>query len=144
MPGEQVAQLPSENEQHMPSALAVPRSGAAHNGSGNLSAAAAAALNMPSIAVDADSNTSGSGNHSAAIAGASATSTAAATAAGGGGGGGDALSKKRAYKEKFQEGVALFNKKPKKGITLLQVRLASGLIAWWQQQSMLVANKTRH
>jgi hypothetical protein len=31
------------------------------------------------------------------------------------------LSRKRAYKEKWQEGVALFNKKPKKGISLLQV-----------------------
>jgi hypothetical protein len=36
-------------------------------------------------------------------------------------GGGDALSKKRAMKEKWHEGVSLFNKKPKKGIALLQV-----------------------
>lgn len=35
---------------------------------------------------------------------------------------GDALSKKRAYKEKWQEGIALFNTKPKKGIAALQVR----------------------
>jgi brefeldin A-inhibited guanine nucleotide-exchange protein len=49
---------------------------------------------------------------------------ARATASSGGAiGGGDALSKKRAYKEKFQEGVALFNKKPKKGIAFMQVRL---------------------
>ncbi|KIZ07158.1 Brefeldin A-inhibited guanine nucleotide-exchange protein 2, partial [Monoraphidium neglectum] len=33
---------------------------------------------------------------------------------------GDALSRKRALKEKWHEGVALFNKKPKKGIALLQ------------------------
>jgi hypothetical protein len=45
----------------------------------------------------------------------------APAAAAGEAGGGDALSRKRAYKEKWQEGVALFNKKPKKGITLLQV-----------------------
>lgn len=46
-----------------------------------------------------------------------------ARAAAAAGGGGDALSKKRAYKEKFQEGVAIFNAKPKKGIAFLQVGL---------------------
>lgn len=47
-------------------------------------------------------------------------------------GAGDALSKKRAYKEKWQEGVALFNTKPKKGIALLQVRVgSSGCAAGW-------------
>ena len=34
--------------------------------------------------------------------------------------GSEALSRQRAYKLKFQEGVALFNKKPRKGIELLQ------------------------
>jgi hypothetical protein len=51
------------------------------------------------------------------------SSAAAAAAAAGDTGGGDALSRKRAYKEKWQEAVALFNTKPKKGIAMLQVRL---------------------
>ena len=63
----------------------------------------------------------------------------AAAAAGGEAGGGDALSRKRAYKEKWQEGVALFNKKPKKGIAMLQVGRHTGRgghrpsRAWWTQ-----------
>jgi brefeldin A-inhibited guanine nucleotide-exchange protein len=40
--------------------------------------------------------------------------------------GGDALSRKRAMKEKWHEGVALFNKKPKKGISFLQVGRGAG------------------
>jgi hypothetical protein len=46
---------------------------------------------------------------------------AAAATAGDTQAGGDALSRKRAFKEKWQEGVALFNKKPKRGISMLQV-----------------------
>ncbi|KAF5835546.1 hypothetical protein DUNSADRAFT_7245 [Dunaliella salina] len=41
-------------------------------------------------------------------------------AAGGGGSEGNNLGAKRAYKARFQEGVALFNAKPKKGLELLQ------------------------
>ena len=31
----------------------------------------------------------------------------------------------KAYKKGFQQGIALFNKKPRKGVTFMQVKLAS-------------------
>eukprot|EP00198_Chlamydomonas_reinhardtii_P005607 XP_001694943.1 SEC7/BIG-like ARF-guanine nucleotide exchange factor [Chlamydomonas reinhardtii] len=45
---------------------------------------------------------------------------AGATGGPGGGAGQDDLVAKRAYKLKFQQGIALFNKKPKKGVEFLQ------------------------
>eukprot|EP00775_Hariotina_reticulata_P008270 gene8270-8458_t len=51
---------------------------------------------------------------------ASNVSGAGAPPADGSAAAGDTLSRKRAFKEKWQEGVALFNTKPKKGIVLLQ------------------------
>lgn len=64
----------------------------------------------------------------------SSVSTAAAVK-GAGGDDGDDLGAKRAYKLKFQEGLALFNKKPKKGVQELSSLIVSeygkltGLIA---------------
>jgi len=52
---------------------------------------------------------------------ASNASGAGAPPADGSAAAGEALSRKRAAKEKWQEGIALFNSKPKKGIALLQV-----------------------
>ncbi|KAG2453172.1 hypothetical protein HYH02_002496 [Chlamydomonas schloesseri] len=51
---------------------------------------------------------------------AAAAEGGAAAGATGGPGGQDDLVAKRAYKLKFQQGIALFNKKPKKGIEFLQ------------------------
>lgn len=67
---------------------------------------------------------SADGGPAAAAAEGSTTPKAGAAGAAGETGGGDALSRKRAFKEKWQEGVALFNKKPKKGIAMLQVGAA--------------------
>lgn len=80
----------------------------ARGSSSSLSVSAAAARGS---SADGGPAVDGSGTPKAAGAGAGAGDTA----------GGDALSRKRAYKEKWQEGVALFNKKPKKGIAMLQV-----------------------
>jgi hypothetical protein len=71
---------------------------------------------LPGSAADG----AGAGGSSGGDASAAAAASGGA-AAGGGGGGGEVLSRKRAFKEKWQEGVGLFNKKPKKGIALLQV-----------------------
>lgn len=62
-------------------------------------------------------------NHSASSLATADDATASSSGSGAGATetGGDLLTRKRAYKEKFQEGIALFNKKPKKGIALLQV-----------------------
>lgn len=66
--------------------------------------------------------------------GSSTPKAAGAAAAAADTAGGDALSRKRAFKEKWQEGVALFNKKPKKGIAMLQVR--AGQLGWaWGVQA---------
>lgn len=37
----------------------------------------------------------------------------------------------KAYKKGFQEGIALFNKKPKKGITHMQVTAYCRLLVFW-------------
>lgn len=60
-----------------------------------------------------------------------------AGAGGDAGGGGEVLSRKRAYKEKWQEGVGLFNKKPKKGIALLQVWLLSVFVVYMKWLCLL-------
>ncbi|KAG2437305.1 hypothetical protein HXX76_005962 [Chlamydomonas incerta] len=56
----------------------------------------------------------------ARAAAAAAGGEGAAAGATGGPGGQDDLVAKRAYKLKFQQGIALFNKKPKKGVEFLQ------------------------
>ena len=43
--------------------------------------------------------------------------------------GGDDLNAKRAYKAKFQEGIALFNKKPKKGEYAIALQIRSVCVA---------------
>jgi hypothetical protein len=97
--------------------------GAPNTSSTNLAAAAAAG--------DGDGGSTSTSKPSTPLAGASSVVAAAgdagsaAAGAAGSAAAGDALSKKRAYKEKWQEGIALFNSKPKKGIALLQVRVAS-------------------
>lgn len=90
------------------------------NSSSNLASAAAAGgdgepgstnTSKPSTPL-AGASAAAAGGDAAGLAGAGAAGSAAA---------GDALSRKRAFKEKWQEGIALFNSKPKKGIALLQV-----------------------
>jgi hypothetical protein len=99
--------------------------GGAPNSSSTTSLAAAAA------AGDGETGSTSTSKPSTPLAGASSVTAAAGDAglAGAGAAGsaaaGDALSKKRAYKEKWQEGIALFNSKPKKGIALLQVSWCS-------------------
>jgi brefeldin A-inhibited guanine nucleotide-exchange protein len=90
--------------------------GAPNASSNNLASAAAGGDGEPG-----STNTSKPGTP---LAGASAANDVAGAGAAGSAAAGDALSKKRAYKEKWQEGIALFNSKPKKGIALLQVRYA--------------------
>ncbi|WIA22572.1 hypothetical protein OEZ86_009559 [Tetradesmus obliquus] len=89
------------------------------NSSSNLASAAAAGgdgepgstnTSKPSTPL-AGASAAAAGGDAAGLAGAGAAGSAAA---------GDALSRKRAFKEKWQEGIALFNSKPKKGIALLQ------------------------
>eukprot|EP00879_Flechtneria_rotunda_P009955 GHRR01010411.1.p1 GENE.GHRR01010411.1~~GHRR01010411.1.p1 ORF type:complete len:1258 (+),score=566.72 GHRR01010411.1:286-4059(+) len=89
------------------------QSAAASNGSGNDSAAATPRGSSPPASINGSAT--GAAASSVASASAGAAGAPAATA-----GAGDALSKKRAYKEKWQEGIALFNTKPKKGIAMLQ------------------------
>ncbi len=52
---------------------------------------------------------------------------------------GDALSRQRAYKVKFQEGLALFNAKPKKGIAFLQ---AEGMLGRSPEEVAVFFSKT--
>jgi hypothetical protein len=99
--------------------------GGAPNSSTNLAAAAASG--------DGEPGSTSTSKPSTPLAGASSVTAAAGDAGSAGAGAagsaaaGDALNKKRAYKEKWQEGIALFNSKPKKGIALLQV---SVLCSW--------------
>jgi brefeldin A-inhibited guanine nucleotide-exchange protein len=111
----------SDDDPTLPHSSSQPSIGGAPNTSStNLAAAAAAA--------DGEAGSTSTSKPSTPLAGASSVTAAAAGDAGSAGAGaagsaaaGDALSKKRAYKEKWQEGIALFNSKPKKGIGLLQV-----------------------
>jgi len=98
-----------------PSAPSVTHPSSARGSSTSLAGSAAAGASSADGG-PADGGTTPKSNGAAAAAAAPAPPAAAGEA-----GGGDALSRKRAYKEKWQEGVALFNKKPKKGISMLQV-----------------------
>lgn len=97
------------------------KASSARGSSGNL--AATGTGSGDGSAAEADSSTP--------KAGAGSSSSSSAAAAAGDTGGGDALSRKRAYKEKWQEAVALFNTKPKKGIALLQVGAAGRQMISW-------------
>jgi hypothetical protein len=125
----------SDEDASLPHSSSHPSMGGAPNtnSSSNLAAAAAAGgdgepgstnTSKPSTPL-AGASAAAAGGDAAGLAGAGAAGSAAA---------GDALSKKRAYKEKWQEGIALFNSKPKKGIALLQVsRSEAGVAAGcWQ------------
>jgi hypothetical protein len=105
------------------------KASSARGSSANLAAAGTGSGDGGAAAADSSTPKSGAGPLS---------SSAAAAAAAGDGGGGDALSRKRAYKEKWQEAVALFNIKPKKGIAMLQVRPGSLACVQYSTHSKLL------
>lgn len=107
-----------------PSAPSVTHPSSARGSSTSLAGSAAAGASSADGG-PADGSTTPKSNGAAVAAAAAPAPPAAAGEAGGG----DALSRKRAYKEKWQEGVALFNKKPKKGISMLQVGALSVMAA---------------